>query len=91
MEIRFSKPLCGHLDVRAKAADAGVYAAISNDQGSTVRFTLHKTMGRTANEWQHERVIAALFELDPEATIRTARAIYESKADYDTQLKARAS
>ena len=38
---------------------------------------------------QHDAVILALLQLDPQATIRTARATYESLEDFEAQKAAR--
>ena len=50
------------------------------DNGAEVRFTLPG-----ATTAQHEAVIAALLELDPNATIRTSRAMYRGREDYRRQ------
>jgi hypothetical protein len=57
-----------------------------SDDSYVVRFTLWS--GTTE---QYDRVIAALFELDANAVVRSARAVYESKADFEAQRKARVS
>ena len=92
MEIRLSKPnlfFDSHIDKAAKAA--GCYARIKWAKADTCRFILvDRAMSfKPAIFEQHDSVIRALLELDPDATIRTARATYEGLADFKTQVKAR--
>lgn len=85
MEIKFSKPVgseVGTIYRMARAADVAVKLTSAN--GRRVRFTLP-----AASTSAHDRVIRALLELDPDATIRTARAVYEGLDDYNSQLAAR--
>ena len=53
-------------------------------EGRLVVFTLPK-----AGTDDYAAIIAAIFDHDPEAEIRTARAHYHGKADFDNQTKAR--
>lgn len=81
-----------------------IYAVITWARGNRVRFTLEtrdawKHGSRTSASGRHMRkasweahrdVLKALFELDPEATIRTALATYRGKADFEHQFPATA-
>ncbi len=81
MEIRFSKPVgseVGTVYRMAHAADCAVKLASAN--GRRVRFSLPE-----ADEQKHDRVIRALLTLDPDATVRTARAVYEGLEDFQRQ------
>jgi len=49
-------------------------------RGPSVRFTLRRN---------HNEVIRALLTLDPDATVRTARAVYEGLEDFVRQCEAR--
>ena len=42
-----------------------------------------------ASSGQHDLFIAALFQADPAAIVRTSRAIYEGAKDFEAQLRAR--
>lgn len=87
MEIRFSSRAHPANMVRFVNDAAGHYGiAVDNVRvrGLAVRFRL-----LDADESEHDQVIAKLFELDPNAVVRTARAVYESKADFEAQRKAR--
>lgn len=88
MEIRFSaglwKPkLLGapHYEiVNDVAEELGVGVSLTSDSGRFVRFTLPG-----ASVADHDRVIRALLTLDPDATVRTARAVYEGLEDFEKQ------
>lgn len=96
MEIRFSAPFVKRItnpdDPRyACALDAFTWSAIEQEMGyeptslrgsgeRAIRFVLD---GATTDEY--DRVIRALLTLDPDATIRTARAVYEGLADFENQ------
>lgn len=85
MEIRFS---CGFTDPRGAvdlACDrAGYWPKVASVSDNYIRFSLPGV--GTAG---HDKVITALFDLDPDAVVRTARAIYENRADFEAQRKAR--
>ncbi len=93
MEIRFSESFVGSPALKPIALTRQVAKAIcSSDtfkdvtlysltsaKGRAVRFVVH------GDEARHDRVIRALLTLDPDATIRTARAVYEGLADFEKQ------
>ncbi len=93
MEIRFSKeqryPWTWVWDcIESKPHDC--FASLSSATPQGVRFKLLDASGnRAATEAQHDAVIRSLLTQDPQATIRTARAVYEGLADYEAQRKAR--
>lgn len=94
MEIRFSKredPLHLLNKVLAATRQCGVSAQRMLIRDRAVRFILaDDTFGtQTATVEQHDQVIRALLTLDPDATVRTARAIYEGLSDFEAQHKAR--
>lgn len=62
------------------ARDHGATADATSWNGWRYRFTLPG-----ASSAAHETVIAALLDLDPDAAIRTSRAVYRSRADYRRQ------
>ena len=84
MEIRFSmaytlsKP--AWLGAVVSQAAAPLFVNLGKERGNTLRFTLPK-----ASVKDHDRVIRALLTLDPDATIRTARAVYEGLEDFEKQ------
>ncbi len=93
MEIRFSDKFCEGMDYEPQSPlDRRYYAiktaAMQNDavwlttkvRGPFARFTLP-----AEPEWVHDRVIRALLTLDPDATVRTARAVYEGLEDFEKQ------
>lgn len=92
MEIRFSEGvwepfLFGepHYEiVNDVAGELSVPVEHTSNNGRTVRFTLP---GASVDD--HDRVIRALLQLDPDATIRTARACYEGLRDFEAQLSVR--
>lgn len=92
MEIRFSKTVVfPEQPIRSAAKNAGVFARVKWARISEARFTLCSKFGgyQPASLEAHDAVIAALFALDPDAVVRTARAVYESRADFEAQRKAR--
>ena len=81
MEIQFSKPVgseVGTVYRLAHAADCAI--KLTSASGPHVRFTLPE-----ASVEDHDRVIRALLTLDPDATVRTARAVYEGLEDFEKQ------
>lgn len=84
MEIRFST----HSDVtRAVTSLETCGLRVENfrfSRGREVRFSLPD-----ASVADHDRVIRALLTLDPDATVRTARAVYEGLEDFVRQCEAR--
>lgn len=82
-----------------------IYGVITWARGNRVRFTLEtrdawKHGSRTAASGRHMRkasweahrdVMAALFKLDPDATIRTALATYRGRTDFERQFPATAN
>lgn len=97
MEIRFSKPLANPWTyLGGYAAAQGARAKLTNYKGASLRFQLqtstkHAHNGYTTRTWRaaspeiHDRVIRALLTLDPDATVRTARAVYEGLKDFEKQ------
>ncbi len=91
MEIRFSKltdPVAMMKAVDNAAARCYVAACFASQHNSAYRFTLresHAPGAFIANERQHDNVIRALLTLDPDATVRTARAVYEGLEDFEKQ------
>ncbi len=53
---------------------------LTKERGLNVRFTLPGSSTEA-----HDRVIRALLTLDPDATVRTARAVYEGLEDFERQ------
>ena len=81
MEIRFSKPVGSEVGTIYRLAHvADVAVKLTSANGRRVRFTLPE-----ASIVAHDRVIRALLTLDPDATVRTARAVYEGLADFEKQ------
>ncbi len=89
MEIRFSQYWIDHASPQALVnkvchvandiyGDAGFN--FTSVRGACVRFTLRRN---------HNEVIRALLTLDPGATVRTARAVYEGLDDFERQYRAR--
>ncbi len=80
MEIRFSKEMPAPSGiVRRAALDQKVLVAIGKENHYSCRFTL------ATDEHDHDRVIRALLTLDPDATVRTARAVFQGLADFEKQ------
>lgn len=92
MEIKLNKPH-QFLDksVEIAATNAGCFARIKWHMPYGARFTLHvsNTNPTPASFEQHDEVIHALLTIHPDARIRTARATYESLADFEAQKGAR--
>ncbi len=82
MEIRFSRhhadPL-GMVECCVGMHSDGMWGT-ARVRGQHVRFALHN-----ADSGVHDRVIRALLQLDPDATVRTARAVYEGLEDFQRQ------
>lgn len=94
MEIRHkTHTLYRDAHVRNAAAGANCYANVKWSDPFSVRFTLHATGpgSPAASVEAHDAVILALLTLDPNATVRTARATYENLADFLAQQKVRVS
>jgi hypothetical protein len=91
MEIRLSAPNTEfeqHISQAAKAE--GCWALVKWAKSAQIRFTLLALNSpRQAPTEVQDKVIRALLVLDPEAEIRTARATFESLADWDAQFAAR--
>ena len=95
MEIRFSDNWChrgnAYLEttVHGAARDAGLHARIKWADDSACRFTLveHRDSYQLADHAAHDKVIRALLQVDPQAEIRTAKAIYRGLADFLNQQK----
>ena len=85
MEVRFSKPVGSEVGILYRTVHACDMAVkLTSANGARVRFTLPE-----ASIDGHDRVIRALLTLDPDATIRTSRAVYEGLASFEAQVKAR--
>ncbi len=94
MEIRHkTHNLFRDSHVRKAAEAAHCYANVKWSDPFSVRFTLHSAGpgSAPADVATHDKVILALLTLDPDATVRTARATYESLADFEAQKAARVS
>lgn len=80
------------VQVQEAARKAGCYARVKWATTNQCRFILldRPLSTTTATFAQHDAVIAALLDLDPDAYVRTARATYEGRDDMQAQLKARA-
>lgn len=78
-----------HVADAAKAHD--LYANIKWSDPFSVRFTLHcdGPGSAPANSDAHDKVIRALLVLDPDATVRTARATYNGLRDFESQCESR--
>ncbi len=78
-----------HVAEAAKAHHC--YANVKWSDPFSVRFTLHSDGpgSAPADTETHDKVIRALLELDPEALVRTARAVYDGRSDFEAQVKAR--
>jgi hypothetical protein len=77
--------------VAEAAKQHNCYANVKWSDPFSVRFTLHSDGpgSPAADVATHDKVILALLTLDPDATVRTARATYESLADFNAQKAAR--
>lgn len=94
MEIRHKTHNLSRAHHVAEAAESHhCYANVKWSNPFSVRFTLHSDGPGSppADVATHDQVILALLTLDPDATVRTARATYESLADYQAQKAARVS
>lgn len=98
MEIRFSEgyvspggrpTLATKETVENVAAKLGLVAWDARARRESVRFVLNNNNGSMASDAAHDRVIRALLTLDPDATIRTARAVFEGLKDFEAQYAAR--
>lgn len=95
MEIRFSDNWCQRgnaypeLAVQHAARDAGLHARLKWADDSACRFTLveHRDSPQLADHEAHNVVIRALLTVDPQAEIRTAKAIFRGIADFINQQK----
>jgi len=63
-------------------------ASVSWERNRGVRFRLLAEDGSPASFDLHDRFIEAIYDLAPDARIRTARALYESRADFQMQVRA---
>ena len=92
MEIRFSDAWAAtnaapEQPVKHTAAAHGFYARLKWADDSACRFTLveHAQSYQLADWEAHRKVIAALLAIDPGAEVRTAKAIYRGRADFERQ------
>ena len=94
MEIRFSKfeaPFAEKVVIaEVSKTKPTTYARVASARDGRVRFSLREYRRAPfkdciASEADHDRVIRALLTLDPDATIRTARAVYEGLEDFEKQ------
>lgn len=88
MEIRLSKPdLFFDKAIEKAAGEAGCHAAIKWFDNWQARFILvDRALSKTpASYAAHDQVIRKLFERDPEAKVRTAIAVYNSRDDFENQ------
>lgn len=92
MEIKLNTPH-QFLDksVEIAAMNAGCWARLKWQMPNGARFTLQAAPGLDvpASFEQHDAVILSLLTIYPDARIRTARATYESLADFEAQKQAR--
>lgn len=97
MEIGFSDsytPVSYEKTVEDCAQSKGARSIVTSSRRRSVRFQLFEGLmfcERRLDEAGHDRVIRALLTLDPDATVRTARAVYEGLEDFERQCKARNS
>lgn len=92
MEIRHKTHNLFRANHVAEAAKQNhCYANVKWSDPFSVRFTLHANGpgSAPADETTHDNVIRALLKLDTEATVRTARAVYEGWEDFEYQYTAR--
>jgi hypothetical protein len=85
MEIRFSKNLDRPLwtVIEQAARHWNIMPRFTSANGLHFRFTLE------ADQDGHDKVIRALLTADPQANVRTSRAVFEGLADFEAQYKAR--
>lgn len=92
MEIKLNKPH-QFLDksVEIAAMNAGCWARVKHWTSISARFTLQATPGSEvpASFEAHDAIIKSLLDIYPDARIRTARATFEGKADWEAQKQAR--
>lgn len=70
----------------AQAIDRDVCAETTWKRPNQARLTLRiLATDAPASTKTHEAFIKAILDLDPAAAIKTARAVYRGKADYDRQ------
>lgn len=95
MEIRLHTPVDPlQLDenIVNAARDGGCFAKLKWVRETQARFILtsgQMTDNQAAPEVQ-DKTIRALLTIYPDATIKTARAVYESLVDFETQVASRA-
>lgn len=96
MEIRFSDEWARanpsfEDTIRRTAQDFSCHAQVKWSAAFAARFVLVDGWNsyKPATEQQHDQIIAALLQLDPAATVRTARAIYKGLSDFERQRQAR--
>lgn len=68
---------------------AGACGSITWERGREVRLRLLSITGASADIAEHDSFFRAIFDLDAGAMIRTARAIYEGREDFESQARAR--
>ena len=97
MEIRFSDAWARLNDypedtVRHVAASHGQHAKVKWADDSACRFTIqeHRDSPALADHATHDKIIRQLLTIDPDAEIRTAKAIYRGYEDFQHQTKQRA-
>lgn len=83
MLIQFQKDLTGD-DVATVARLTDTPCDVKWTKGNDVRFTLPG-----ASVEAHDRVIEALLKLDPDARVRTSRAVFENLQDFQSQRTGR--
>jgi uncharacterized protein (DUF2461 family) len=93
MEIRLTHNFTTFIEnqVAQAASEAGCFARVKWWMPHGARFTLHarNTDSTPASFEQHDAVIKSLLTIHPDARIRTARATYEGRADFEAQKQAR--
>jgi hypothetical protein len=88
MEIRLSQSdLQFDLHIQDIAKEFGCFASVKWATNDQVRFTLVERPGTSqqADYAVQDQVIHALLKLDPQAEIRTAKAIYKGLMDFEKQ------
>ena len=92
MEIRLSSPNTFFYEqIEAIAKAKGCFASIRWSTPTQVRYVLVDRPGshRQAPSEVQDQVIRAVLTLDQQATIRTARAVFEGLDDFEAQIAAR--
>lgn len=64
-------------------------AELTSQRENTVRFKTKFSRRDLADEPATDVAIRALLTLDPDAVVRTAKAIYNGRADFEQQVKTR--